>query len=359
MSIKHNYIQGEGSRPREGSLAAQEIVINDSDGSLWSKNSEGEVMKVGGKDPSPFITYMNPVDMPLKAGSRSLLNLTAPSSVLIQGPSSPGDVIVIGDALNTWGSLNSLTIDFEERYEGEYNNLTLTAGGSQLTLEFINLTIGWKVVIDNAGNNSTGGGGGAGYLKPNEVDGNLLINPAFKVNSYSSVQPKVIGKYTIDGWILSTATSITQIVEAGVFIPNEVYTLTYLVNTDYTYITIRAPSEPGKHWRLPDIPVAVRENRLELGSVPTPMVPRPLYQERLLCLALYSNFYVFCPHTDALLIDVRHMRAKPSISVLHWHRASEGYVALYEPALLGDIYNQRCILDSTLGLHSGVEGTIL
>ena len=48
MAIKHNYLTTAGTKPTIAETAAHEIVINEADGSLWSKDSLGAVVAVGG-----------------------------------------------------------------------------------------------------------------------------------------------------------------------------------------------------------------------------------------------------------------------------------------------------------------------
>lgn len=48
MTVRHNYLDVEGTKPTSLETAEHEIVINEVDGSLWTKNSAGQVVQVGG-----------------------------------------------------------------------------------------------------------------------------------------------------------------------------------------------------------------------------------------------------------------------------------------------------------------------
>ena len=48
MSVKHNYLETIGYKPQVSEISVAELVINLSDGTLWSKNGANAVIKVGG-----------------------------------------------------------------------------------------------------------------------------------------------------------------------------------------------------------------------------------------------------------------------------------------------------------------------
>ena len=50
MTIKHNYLDVEGYKPKSSEATAHEIIINEADASLWTKTSAGNVIQLGSSD---------------------------------------------------------------------------------------------------------------------------------------------------------------------------------------------------------------------------------------------------------------------------------------------------------------------
>ena len=48
MTVRHNYLDVAETKPTVAETAQHELVINEADGSLWTKTSLGEVKQVGG-----------------------------------------------------------------------------------------------------------------------------------------------------------------------------------------------------------------------------------------------------------------------------------------------------------------------
>ncbi len=91
---------------------------------------------------------------------------------------------------------------------------------------------------------------------------NILINPEVtrinqrKFNGNSFVN----GQYCWDRW-KATSTAMTQVVEAGNFIPNTVYTLS---GSGVTTMQITSPL--SGNWTIPEVPRTARNIQLEPGS---------------------------------------------------------------------------------------------
>ena len=62
MTMTHNFLVGTGTKPTVAETTAHEIVINEADGSLWSKSTAGVVLKVGGSD-TDLSAYTTTVDI--------------------------------------------------------------------------------------------------------------------------------------------------------------------------------------------------------------------------------------------------------------------------------------------------------
>lgn len=92
------------------------------------------------------------------------------------------------------------------------------------------------------------------------------------------------GSYGPDRWKKVGASNMTQIVEAGNFIPNSTYTLS---GTGVTTQQIISPA--SGNWTLPNIPIAATNVQLEEGSIATPFEQRPIGLEMSLCERYYEH----------------------------------------------------------------------
>ena len=96
MPIKHNYLTVAATQPTAAVTAQHEIVINEVDGSLWSKNSADAVIQVGGSEvdlsaytPTTTIDADNATQDTAIAGKAPIADGTSVTHVL------NGDVLTI------------------------------------------------------------------------------------------------------------------------------------------------------------------------------------------------------------------------------------------------------------------------
>jgi hypothetical protein len=90
------------------------------------------------------------------------------------------------------------------------------------------------------------------------------------------------GDYGYDRWKKADASNITQVVEAGNFVPNASYVLS---GTNVTTQTLTAPA--SGNWSI-TVPNTATYVQLEQGSVPTPFESRPYGHELSLCQRYYQ-----------------------------------------------------------------------
>ena len=112
---------------------------------------------------------------------------------------------------------------------------------------------------------------------------NILINGDMRINQRNvTIAAAANGSYGSDRWKKVDASSMTQIVEAGNFIPSTVYTLS---GTGVTTQQLTSPASGD--WTLPNIPIAATNIQLEEGSIATPFEQRPIGLELSLCQRYY------------------------------------------------------------------------
>lgn len=114
---------------------------------------------------------------------------------------------------------------------------------------------------------------------------NILINGDMRINQRGvTIAAAANGSYGPDRWKKVNASNMTQIVEAGNFIPNSTYTLS---GTGVTTQQIISPA--SGNWTLPNIPIAATNVQLEEGSIATPFEQRPIGLEMSLCERYYEH----------------------------------------------------------------------
>jgi hypothetical protein len=94
------------------------------------------------------------------------------------------------------------------------------------------------------------------------------------------------GAYGYDRWKKIDASNMTQIVEAGNFLPSTIYTLSGVGVT-----TEQLTSPASGNWTLPSIPITATNVQLEEGPVATPFELRPIGTELALCQRYYCKSY--------------------------------------------------------------------
>lgn len=113
---------------------------------------------------------------------------------------------------------------------------------------------------------------------------NILINGDMRINQRGvTIAAAANGAYGPDRWKKVDASNMTQIVEAGNFVPNATYTLS---GTGVTTQQLTAPA--SGNWTLPNIPIVATKIQLELGSIATPFENRPIGLELALCQRYYA-----------------------------------------------------------------------
>lgn len=117
---------------------------------------------------------------------------------------------------------------------------------------------------------------------------NILLNPyianGINQRNIANWAAVAIGAYGYDRWKKVDANNITQIVEAGNFLPSATYTLS---GTGVT--TQQLTSPVSGNWTLPNIPITATGIQLELGGIATPLERRPLGLELSLCQRYFQN----------------------------------------------------------------------
>ena len=101
---------------------------------------------------------------------------------------------------------------------------------------------------------------------------NILINgEVTRINTRGIVNWAAVanGAYGYDRWKKIDASNMTQIVEAGNFIPNATYTLS---GVGVTKQQLTAPA--SGHWTLPNIPITATHVQCECGFIDTPFETR-------------------------------------------------------------------------------------
>jgi hypothetical protein len=115
---------------------------------------------------------------------------------------------------------------------------------------------------------------------------NILINGDLKINQRGvTIAAAAVGAYGPDRWKKVDASNMTQIVEAGNFVPGAVYTLS---GTGVTTQQLTAPA--SGNWTIPSIPITATNIQLEPGTVATPFEHRSYGQELQLCQRYYYIF---------------------------------------------------------------------
>jgi len=133
--------------------------------------------------------------------------------------------------------------------------------------------------------------GGVSFPQGNQQSfKNILINGDMRINQRGvTIAAATNGTYGPDRWKKVDASNMTQIVEAGNFKPNKVYTLS---GTGVTTQQLTSPA--SGNWTLPNIPIAATNIQLEEGSIATPFELRPIGLELSLCQRYYTKqkFYI-------------------------------------------------------------------
>lgn len=117
---------------------------------------------------------------------------------------------------------------------------------------------------------------------------NILINgEVTRINQRNVANWAAVanGAYGYDRWKKVDASNMTQIIEAGNFVPGAVYTLS---GTGVTTQQLTAPA--SGNWTLPNIPITATNIQLELGNVATLFEKRPIGFELQLCQRYYCAF---------------------------------------------------------------------
>ena len=84
MSARHNYLETPATKPTASEVGKHEIVINDADGTLWSKANNNVVFKVGGGD-GEFVTLTTDQEI---SGSKKFNNRISISEGTEEAPTS-------------------------------------------------------------------------------------------------------------------------------------------------------------------------------------------------------------------------------------------------------------------------------
>jgi hypothetical protein len=115
---------------------------------------------------------------------------------------------------------------------------------------------------------------------------NVIINGDFRINqrNFNGTWTGLSnGDYGFDRWKRNNS-DIDQVVEAGNFIPDAVYTLS---GTNVTTTQLTAPS--SGNWTI-TVPNNATNIQLELGTVATPFERRPIGLELSLCHRYFQRF---------------------------------------------------------------------
>jgi len=132
------------------------------------------------------------------------------------------------------------------------------------------------------------------YAKKESVIGqNILINPNLSINQRGVTTLPASGQYWYDRW-RSTGTGMVQVIEAGGYVQNAVYTYSGIGITTHQ---ITAPTSGD--WVTTEVPSTARQLKLELGTVATPFEHRPMAEEVGLCQRYYEKSETFHKHDDA------------------------------------------------------------
>lgn len=91
-----------------------------------------------------------------------------------------------------------------------------------------------------------------------------------------------VGAYGYDRWKKADATNMSQVVEAGNFVPGAKYRLS---GTGVTAATLTAPA--SGNWTV-TVPQSARNIQLELGETATPFEVRNVQQELAMCQRYYE-----------------------------------------------------------------------
>lgn len=91
-----------------------------------------------------------------------------------------------------------------------------------------------------------------------------------------------VGAYGYDRWKKQSTTDMSQVIEAGNFIPGEKYRLS---GVGVTAATLTAPA--SGNWAI-TVPQSARKIQLELGEVATPFEVRNIQQELAMCQRYYQ-----------------------------------------------------------------------
>jgi len=118
---------------------------------------------------------------------------------------------------------------------------------------------------------------------------NILINgEVTRINQRAVANWAAVsnGAYGYDRWKKIDASNMTQIVEAGNFVPSTTYTLSGIGVT-----TQQLVSPASGNWTLPNIPIAATYVQLERGSIATPFENRSIGLELSLCQLYYQKIW--------------------------------------------------------------------
>jgi hypothetical protein len=181
---------------------------------------------------------------------------------------------------------------------------------------------------------------------------NVLINGNLAINQRGvTIAAAAVGSYGPDRWKKVDASNMTQVVEAGNFVPGLVYTLS---GTGVTTQQVTAPVTGN--WTLPNIPITASRIQLELGTVATPFEHRSLALELLLCQRYYEKGEWTCTgQTYAANGDSRssflsfavHKRVAPTVTL------STGTMILFILSPVGVTVN---VSGSAAALNTSING---
>lgn len=116
---------------------------------------------------------------------------------------------------------------------------------------------------------------------------NLIINGGMTINQRGvTMSAASVGSYGLDRWKKTGVSTMTQIIEEGIYKPTTVYTL-----SGVRVATQQLTSPSSGNWTLPNIPTNSYYVQLEEGPVATPYMARSITDELALCQRFYQKSY--------------------------------------------------------------------